>query len=373
MAKKWRKVRGFIETDVLTEAKKRIHHIYDQFDTVAVSFSGGKDSLAALHLTYEVALERQGPDAKVNVYFYDEEVIPDSVINFVHEYAELPWINFTWYCLPMRSTKYSLGESRPYVQWDPNREWVRPLPDGAVTPETLGWTHPAPIDQYQMNSVIASHYPGRVAVINGIRASESLVRFRSSLNKISENYINATGNVDVSFCKPLFDWQERDIFRYFYDRGIKYCPIYDKRMYAGVDLRVATPLIAESAKQFHRLAAIEPVFYEQVVRIFPEMILQERYGQELQKTPMPESMYESWDSLITWINENITDRREAALARTRVRGVQKRAKDPSRVDSYPVEYVARQIYNGQYKREIMPLDHAAQASYKKRAEKRAAR
>ena len=31
----------FIDVDVYTEAKKRIHHIYDLHDSIAVNFSGG--------------------------------------------------------------------------------------------------------------------------------------------------------------------------------------------------------------------------------------------------------------------------------------------------------------------------------------------
>jgi predicted phosphoadenosine phosphosulfate sulfurtransferase len=35
------RARAYIGTDVLTEAKKRIHHIFDLFDSVVVMFSGG--------------------------------------------------------------------------------------------------------------------------------------------------------------------------------------------------------------------------------------------------------------------------------------------------------------------------------------------
>ena len=98
------RVKKFIDVDVLTEAKKRLHHIYDLHDSVAVCFSGGKDSLATLHLTHEVAQERFGKDAVVDVIFRDEELIPDSVVDFVNEYRQKPWVRLRWYAVPLAST-----------------------------------------------------------------------------------------------------------------------------------------------------------------------------------------------------------------------------------------------------------------------------
>ena len=44
-----------VDKSVLDLAYERINNAYDQFDTISVSFSGGKDSTACLNLTLEVA------------------------------------------------------------------------------------------------------------------------------------------------------------------------------------------------------------------------------------------------------------------------------------------------------------------------------
>ena len=63
-----------INTDVWTLAKQRVSTAFDLFDTVAVSFSGGKDSTACLNLVLDEAKERNVK--KVRVFFFDEEAIP---------------------------------------------------------------------------------------------------------------------------------------------------------------------------------------------------------------------------------------------------------------------------------------------------------
>lgn len=67
--------------DVYTAAKDRIRHMYDRFDNVVVSFSGGKDSTCVLHLTHEVAKEIDR--LPVHVTFWDEEAIPYETEDYV--------------------------------------------------------------------------------------------------------------------------------------------------------------------------------------------------------------------------------------------------------------------------------------------------
>jgi predicted phosphoadenosine phosphosulfate sulfurtransferase len=340
----------YIDVNVYDEAKKRIHHVYDIFDRVVVAFSGGKDSLAVLHLVHEVAEERGIP--KVDVVFRDEELIPEVVINFVDKYRQLPWVDMKYLTVPLASTKFILGQSHEYVQWDPSREWVRPKPAFGLNNEDLGFPADKVWDQYTTDDLMASWYKGKVALVNGIRASESLIRYRASVNKLNENYINASGSKKAQLVKPIYDWEENDIFKYFWDKGIEYCPIYDAQIWNGSELRVATPLHAEAAKKLDKLAALDAQLYEQIMNVFPETAVQARYWREFDRSSLVDKYGQSYAGVYDWIMENLTDTKQRDKALAELRSIEARA--VAAPDSYPADYVLKAMMAGQYKRVIQP-------------------
>ena len=360
----------YIDTDVYVESKKRMNHVIDTFDTIVVAFSGGKDSLATLHLVKEIYDER-GITEPVKVIFRDEELIPDDVIAFVQEYYHKPWIDMAYYAVQLKSEKFILGKKYEYIQWDKNRRWIREKPEFAIT-------EPADVvfDQYSMDEFASRAYRGKIAFVNGIRADESLVRFKSVTNKKNECYIAGTKTPAVKFVKPIYDWSERDIFKYFHDAQIRYCAIYDAQMWNKQALRVATPLHAEQAKRIGQIKTLYPVFYDQLIDLFPEMLVQERYWDEYDAFAIIYKYEVGWKGLFDYIKKEITDPHHRKMAFKRVLEA-KRTRD-NHLDAgrylenyggYPIMYLFKSVINGQYKRALQPTKQASKddIEYERRA------
>jgi hypothetical protein len=158
---------------------------------------------------------------------------------------------------------------------------------------------------------------------------------------------------NVSLCKPLFDWEEDDIFKYFYDNEIEYCKLYDKQMWSGLGLRVSTPLHAESAKRFDLIKHTTPEFYNRLIQIFPEMLHHERYYKEMDKESMKTKYGDSYQGVRQWIEDNLSDDPEQySLAIKRFNNVLTAIK--SRPSGYSPKYLLNVYMSGAFKRNILP-------------------
>ncbi len=357
------KVEKYLDINVMEAARQRARYLFSVYDSIIVFFSGGKDSLVVLELMEEVRIEL-GIEKKLDVVFLDEELISDSHVEFVDKIARSGRFQFYWVVAPFTSEKFILGKKLKYVQWDVTRKWTRTPPDYAVKIFDAGEMHESDV----FNRLFSDKYRN-ACVCLGLRAAESRNR-RLSVFKSTDHerpYIVQAASKYVE-AKPIYDWQTKDIFKYFMDNKVEYAPVYDAQTWAKANLRVATPFTNEGAKSLDKLKKYDPVFFDRLMQVFPEMIVQERY-------------YSMWDNKAIFKKYGVTEKGIVNYIDAELHGSDKlRAvdtvqrlfinrendrKNPKMQEDgrpwvrYPLFYIFYQVIIGGYKRFIPALAHYA--------------
>ena len=263
--------------DVYTAAKERIEYIFDEFEHICVSFSGGKDSGTVLNMCIDEARKRK---RKIGVLFIDLEAFYKKTIEFVERMLEnnKDVLEPYWICLPMESPN-SLSYLEPtWIWWDKEKEpiWVRPMPKN----EYVINEENNPLGFYKKNmpfEEFIKHFGNwygkgeKTATLVGIRTDESLNRFRAIAGTKSmykdKNYSTKV-NENVYNFYPIYDWSVEDIWTYNGKFQKDYNKLYDLFYKAGVSIhkmRVDEPFGNEAKAGLSMFRVIEPDTWAKVV------------------------------------------------------------------------------------------------------------
>lgn len=340
--------RMFLDMSCVDAARERMRHIYDTFDTVCVQFSGGKDSTAILYLAKEIHEERGlGP---VKVIFRDEEMVSNLVIKFIEEVRNYDWVDMEWYCLPQGQEIWVLGRREYCLLWSEKRRkqnrLIRDIPKWAIRAEHFGLDPNKPIPQ-SIDYYTMQGKKGRVAYVTGVRANESMIRYRSCVQKLHENYIvipyKMKSNIPLRFAKVIYDWTTDDVFKFITEEHkASYCEYYDLASLTGSNSRVGIPLHAVAVRRIGDVVVTEPEFYDRLVECFPQVDAQRRWWPDfdIEKVIMIYAK-EEWSGVKRCIEENVLtpglNQRAMAFA-SEFR--KKHRKDPR---SYPIHWLIRNI------------------------------
>ena len=340
--------RMFLDINCVDAARERMRHVYDTFDTVWVQFSGGKDSTACLFLAKEIHEERGlGP---VKVIFRDEEMLSPSIEEYVMKVRDYDWVDMEWYCLPQGQELWTLGARQYVLLWSKQREaegrLFRPFPEWSIRAEHFGLdtTKPIPkrIDEYTMQGK-----KGRTAFITGIRANESMIRYRTVTQKLHENYINRpfklSKAIPLRFAKVIYDWTSDDVLKFITEEhSAEYCAYYDYAAMSGANQRVGIPLHSVAARRLNDVIRTEPEFYDGLVRCFPQIEAQRQLWSEFDIELVIDMYAEmGWKGVKYCIDDNILTPGLHRQAMVYSNDFKKRhAKDPY---GYPIDHLLRTL------------------------------
>jgi len=244
---------------------------------VASLFSGGKDSTVCLELAYEEA-KRRGK-LPLDVVFYDEEAQCPETIEYMTRTQKREGIALRWYCIPVKHRNACSRRSPYWNPWAPEDEekWCRPLPEGAIT-ELEGF------DRRTIPECIPLVFPptlGQVGVIIGLRAAESLRRYRIVTMRVYENYISQAPNAPhVSLVKPIYDWTTTDVWTAPHQLGWDWNRAYDVMTKAGISRhvqRVCPPYGEEPLQNLWMYGRCWPDLWEKMSNRVPGAATAGRY------------------------------------------------------------------------------------------------
>jgi len=274
-------IKKYQEYNVLEGARDRISKVFDNFEKIYISFSGGKDSSVMMHLVLEEAIKR---NKIVGVLIIDLEAQYHDTICHLEQMVNIYKrnIDLHWICFPLLLRNAVSNYDPRWICWDETKKnmWVREKPQLAAIQSNYPFFIPE-MEFEEFMVLFGEWYSDygkyTTAAFIGIRADESLHRYRAIASrkegllfkdykwttKISENLYNIY---------PIYDWKTEDIWIYHGKNKDKpHNKIYDKMNMAGVKIsqqRLCQPYGDDQRRGLWLYHILEPeTWYKVVARV----------------------------------------------------------------------------------------------------------
>ena len=227
-------LKKYTDKTVLKASRERISYIFDEFDNIIVSVSGGKDSTVLCHLALQEARKR---GRKIGIFFLDEEVVYRNTVEQVEYLMSLypENTNRFWLQIPFNltnSTSFADGQVKCWEQ-SKKKLWMHPRKKENILTKT--WSHETKIaDENKGFGFYDVLYNFELSFENtaflvGLRADESLNRYRTMVkHKGYKGIYWSTKRAGTNYTfYPIYDWGFHDVWKYIGEQKIRYHKYYD--------------------------------------------------------------------------------------------------------------------------------------------------
>lgn len=272
------------DKNVLEAARERITFVFDNFETIIVSISGGKDSTVLAHLALTEAHKR---NRRIGLFFLDEEVVYQSSADQVEYLMNLypkntirMWVQIEF----LLTNAASLNESQ-LITWEAgkHKQWMRRKSKKNIVAKPWDINAESHIHKYKKGHDMIGFYNAiecfqscytNAAFLIGLRAAgESPNRWRA----VVKHPIDVSGSKVYWGTKkgynfnlyPLYDWNFHDVWKYIYDNGLKYSKVYDWQFMKGHgigEMRVSSLIHERAFKSICELPEFEPRTYDRLCK-----------------------------------------------------------------------------------------------------------
>ena len=269
------------DVNVLQASKNRISKVFDDFERIYISFSGGKDSSVMVHLVLEEARKR---NKKVGLLIIDLEAQYNDTIEHLETMVEMykDIIDLHWVCAEFLLRNAVSNYEPRWVCWDSDKKdvWVREKPK--YESDLSQYDFYIPKMEFEEFIVLFGEWYSNqskdlTAAFIGIRSDESLHRYRAIASEkkglMHKGYKWTTKVVkNVYNIYPIYDWRTEDIW--VFHAKFSHLPhnrVYDKMTMAGVklgDQRLCQPYGDDQRRGLWLYHILEPeTWYKIVARV----------------------------------------------------------------------------------------------------------
>lgn len=275
------------DQNVLDAALERFEIMFNSFDHIYLSVSGGKDSSVMMQLCAMVARRMK---RKFSILFVDLEAQYKQTIEHIEELRndnKDVIDHFYWCCLPL-SLRNAVSVIQPkWTCWDEEdkKKWVRPMPKGKgiinakKMPKDWDWFEKGmEFEEFiiEFGKWFSEKYGSTAAGI-GIRSNESFNRFRTIISEKKERFNNYGWTtrikiggkpIDLYNFYPIYDWETEDIWGAVSCLDLKYNYIYELMFKNGLSIheqRLCQPYGDDQRNGLDQFRSLEPDTWEKVV------------------------------------------------------------------------------------------------------------